>query len=249
MKRLVVAYIVTLHLVVGGMLWKSDFLDRVNSRLGLIEQLPKPEISEYYHRILRYHERSVDSVPDDSVIFIGDSITQGLCVSAVQPNAVNFGIGSDTTTGVLMRIPAYMPALERAKCIVLAIGVNDIHYRTAADALHNYAKILDMLPQDRRVIVSAILPIGETARQALDDRLAWIHEFNSGLKQLASDRELASFMDNDAALDTDGDNRLDKSFDDGDGVHLNSAGNLAWAADMRDAIRRNETAEHIHLKD
>ena len=126
MKRLVVAYIVTLHLVVGGMLWKSDFLDRVNSRLGLIEQLPKPEISEYYHRILRYHERSVDSVPDDSVIFIGDSITQGLCVSAVQPNAVNFGIGSDTTTGVLMRIPAYMPALERAKCIVLAIGVKHL---------------------------------------------------------------------------------------------------------------------------
>ena len=193
--------------------------------------------------MLGLHRRSVDAVPDDSVIFIGDSITQGLCVNAVHPNAVNYGIGSDTTMGVLMRLPVYMPALERAHCIVVAIGINDMGYRSTTDAIQNYRKILDALPQDRRVFVSAILPIGETAHKERNARLNWISAFNSELKRLASERDLVTFIDNSLALDTDGDNRLDQAFDDGDGVHLNSKGNLAWADNIRDAIRHIESAE------
>jgi lysophospholipase L1-like esterase len=126
---------------------------------------------------------------------------------------------------------------------VLAIGINDTRYRSAADAIKNYAQILDALPQDRRVIVSAILPINKAGAVGIDTRFAWIQEFNSKLKQLASERDLVTFLDNNAALDMDGDSRLDNIFDDGDGLHLNSVGNEAWATNIRRAIQKLESAE------
>ncbi len=243
MKLLTVAYVVMLHLALVGVLWKSDFLSRVNRRIGFIQSTPVPEITDYYYQMLRYHTRSIDAVPDGSVILIGDSITQSLCVTSVHPNAVNYGINGDTTAGVLMRLQSYMPALQRAKYIVLAIGINDTRYRSATDAIKNYAKILDALPQDTRVIVSAILPINETGTVGIGNRFAWIQEFNSGLNQLASERDLVTFLDNNASLDVDGDSRLDNIFDDGDGIHLNSTGNDAWAANIRRAIQNLESSE------
>ena len=223
------------------MLWKSDFLDRVGRRLGATPS--KPEFTDYYDRIVQYHARSVDAVPDEAVILIGDSITQGLAVAAVHPLSVNYGIGSDTTKGVLQRLPTYMPALKRAKCIVLAIGVNDGRYRSAEEAINNYVQILDTLPQDRPVVVSAILPVDKYARAELGERKEWIEDFNSRLERLAGQRDLVTFLDSSNDLDKDGDGRLDPSLHDGDGVHLNSAGNIVWSSRLRGAIQRQRMAE------
>ena len=74
-----------------------------------------------------------------------------------------------------------MATLERAKCIVLAIGINDGRYRSAEEAINNYVQILDALPQNRPVVVSAILPVDKAARAELADREEWIDDFNSGL--------------------------------------------------------------------
>ena len=241
MKRLAIIYVILLHVALAGVLWKSDFLDRVGRRLGASPS--KPEFTDYYNRIVRYHARSVDAVPDGAVILIGDSITQGLAVAAVHPLSVNYGIGSDTTRGVLQRLPTYMPALKRAKCIVLAIGINDGRYRSAEEAINNYAQILDALPQNRPVVVSAILPVDNAARGELAERKDWIDDFNSGLKHLADQRDLVTFVDSSKELDTDRDGRLDASLHDGDGVHLNSAGNIVWSSRLRDAILRQKMAE------
>ncbi len=236
MKRPFISYIVLLHLFIVVVLWKSDFLDRVHRRLWDTTPVVQPEFTSYFDRILNYHSRSVGIVPDEAVIFIGDSITQGLCVSAVAPVSVNFGIGSDTTLGVLKRLPVYMPALERAKYIVLAIGINDFRYRTAVDAVVNYEQILDELPKDRRIVVSAILPMNESARPALAERVEWVKEFNAGIKKLTSKRELVTFLDSQQSLDSDSDGQLDPQLHSGDGVHLNSAGNRLWAMSLQSAI-------------
>ena len=241
MKRLVTGYVVLLHIFVVGVVWKTGFIERVSSRLRTPKAVTKPEITEYYHRIVRYHGRSVDAVPDDCVIFIGDSITQGLAVSAVCPIAVNYGIGSDTTRGVLKRIPIYMPALKRAKCIVIAIGVNDTPYRTASEAIQNYVRILDTLPQNRPVVVSGILPVDKSSNANLARRIAWVTDFNHELRELCDQRDNVTFVDSSADLDTDSDGQLDTTLHDGDGLHLNSAGNLAWAANLRSAIESSVT--------
>jgi lysophospholipase L1-like esterase len=233
MKPLLVAYLVLVHLALAVLLWKPGLPSRIRQRLGFS---PRPEIGDYYRQTLRHHSRSVDAVPDGAVVFIGDSLTQGLAVAAVHPSAVNYGIGGDTTRGVLGRLPAYRPALERAECIVVAIGFNDTRHREADEALRNYARILDALPEDRRVIVSAVLPVDDRARGSLAGRRDWIGRFNAGLRRLAAEREQVTFLDAGDALDRDGDGRLDRSLHDGDGVHLNSAGYRAWAARLADAI-------------
>jgi len=241
MKQLAILYIVLLHVVLAAAIWKPDFLGQGNRDSEVTTD--KPELSDYYHRVVRYHSRSVDVVPDDSVIFIGDSITQGLAVAAVHPQSVNYGIGGDTTTGILERLPIYMPALERAKCIVLAIGINDYTRRDADGVIQNYNQILDTLPKDRNVVVSAVLPVDEISRPSIGERKEFISELNSKLKTLTDGRERVIFVNATGAVDTDDDGRLDLSLHTGDGVHLNSTGNKVWAAILRDAIKRHEMAE------
>ena len=55
-------------------------------------------------------------IPEGATIFIGDSITQGLATSAVSNQSVNYGIGSDTTLGVLKRLP-YYNSMNSAKAV------------------------------------------------------------------------------------------------------------------------------------
>ncbi|MEM7783719.1 MAG: GDSL-type esterase/lipase family protein [Planctomycetota bacterium] len=258
MKRLAFAYIVFLHFIIAGVIWNSDYADRIGRRLGFHCSSVKPEFTEYYDRLVRYHVRSVEAVPDDSVIFIGDSITQGLAVCAVHPFSVNYGIGGDTTQGVLERIPKYLPALRRAKSVVIAIGINDSRYRTVSSAIANYSKILDTLPQDRPVIVSAILSMDLPDSNEVASRLVWVDQFNSQLRKIAKQRISVTYIDTNAALDSNGDGLLDISLHDGDGLHLNSAGNLVWAENLRQALSdqnklkqmgTREVAKHELAKD
>lgn len=237
MHRLAITYTALLHFALAVILWKSDFLSNLQYRLGLAFPTLQSEITTYYHNLVSYHGRSVEIVPDDAAIFIGDSITQGLAVSAVYPLSVNYGIGGDTTVGILNRLPVYMPALERAKYILIAVGLNDSYYRSVDEAIANYTQILETLPQERRIVVSAILPIdAEADVNRLSERVTWRREFNNKLKLLADEQELVTFVDSTAVLDTNGDERLDTSLYDDDGVHLNIEGNRIWAQSLRNAI-------------
>jgi len=238
MKRLTKIYIVSLHLVLVGVLWKSDFLDRL--RLHFLGTLGGPEITDHYRRMLQLHSRSVDAVPTNSVIFIGDSLTQGLSVAAAHPLGVNYGISGDTTIGVLKRLPTYFPALRRAEGIVIAIGVNDFEYRSADAAIQNYIQIFDQLPQDCPVFISAILPIDLSLSGKFGGRKEWIQRFNAELKRLSEERDWVTFIDSSEVLDTDCDGNLDSVFHVGDGLHLNSAGNKVWAKKFSEVIQRDE---------
>lgn len=233
-ESLLFLYVVLLHIVLGVVLWKSDFLEGLSYRLGLGD---RPELTGYYYTILNVHDSFVDIVPDGAVIFIGDSITQRLNVSAVHPLSVNYGIGGDTTIGVLKRLSTYMSVLERSQCIVLAIGTNDTRYRSVDEAIANYSRILDRLPRDRPVIASAVLPVDDQANpRQLSEAVGWRMDFNIKLHQLVEQREWVIFVDHDNYLDTNGDGRLDQQFHNGDGLHLNAAGNLQWTQSLRRAI-------------
>jgi len=87
----------------------------------------KNEISEYYVKTNSYYKRMAGNLENDTNIFIGDSITQGLNVSAVKQNSVNFGIGGDTTKGVINRITDYK--VKETQDIYLLIGINDLQFR------------------------------------------------------------------------------------------------------------------------
>ena len=84
-KRIAITYLIGIHVFLAVVLLKSDFINRVERKLGIHIATQSPEITEHFHRMLRYHKRMDGNVPEGSVIFIGDSITQGLCVSAMNP--------------------------------------------------------------------------------------------------------------------------------------------------------------------
>lgn len=197
-------------------------------------------ISPHYKTMVTYHQRMDDSVPDGAVIFIGDSITQGLAVAAVTPLAVNYGIGKDTTVGVLDRIPLYR-SLARAEAVVLAIGVNDLRQRDNAEILANFKSILERIPSNVPVIISAILPV---------DLRIWpepnhnqrIQQINAELDLLCDTYPTATFVDSRARLvesdQTDPAQNLAAQHHIGDGIHLSTAGYAVWIEDLRAALGR-----------
>lgn len=237
-RRVLLVYVICVHLALVLALVKSDFGTRLVQRWrGKASPAASGELTEHYNKMLQYHKRMDANIPDNAAVFIGDSLTQGLCVDAITTPAVNFGIGSDTTVGVLRRLPHYR-ALERASLIVIEIGVNDMQYRENGAIMENYSQILDGLPRKARIIVSAVLPIEEKRvhtgdrKPITNDR---IRNLNSGLATLCKqypDRCL--FVDiGDKLLDQRG--QLAPALSDSDGIHLNSEGNKVWIEGLKKA--------------
>jgi hypothetical protein len=83
-KKILIGYVVFVHICLLFVLIKSDFITRIGYRIGLVENL-QPEITQHFKEMLRYHERIDPHIPEGAVIFIGDSLTQGLYTSAVLP--------------------------------------------------------------------------------------------------------------------------------------------------------------------
>jgi lysophospholipase L1-like esterase len=234
-KRLLIGYVIFVHLFLLLVLVKADFITRVGYRVGLIRHVD-PEITRHFEEMVKYHERMDANVPDGAVIFVGDSITQGLCVSAVFTPSVNYGIGRDTTVGVLKRLPEYH-SLERASVCVMAIGVNDLWRRGNEEILKNYSLILQAVPTHLPLVFSAVLPIDEHVGD-LTGKNVRIRALNSGLKALCeSQSSKCTFLDPGPKL-IDSSGNLRKEYHQGNGVHLNGLGNSIWIQELKGVVQK-----------
>lgn len=192
------------------------------------------EITDHYRRMMVYHEYMDGNVPDGAVVFIGDSITQGLCVCAVTPLAVNYGIGSDTTYGVLQRLPKYK-SLEHCAAIVFAIGVNDLSRRSDDEIISNWKLIMQSIPEDIPAIFSAMHPLDAETKNISEESNQRIVRLNEALKNLCAENN-QYFASAYAKLVNEKGN-LDPAFHTGDGVHLNTAGYQVWIAVLQTALQ------------
>ncbi len=231
--KITATYLVCIHILLAIIFLKSDFIDRVEHKLGYHQTA---EITEHFEEMLRYHKRMDGNVPDNAVIFIGDSITQGLCVTAISSTSVNYGIGGDTTYGVLQRLQNYK-SIERASAIVLAIGINDVRRRSNGEILDNYHAIIKQLPKAIPIILSAILPLDEELGYKWQDdwhglNQGRIKDLNSGIKNLAKTDNRFFFVNASPQL-IDSSKNLADEYHDGDGIHLNSRGNSIWIDILR----------------
>ncbi|HDP35802.1 MAG TPA: hypothetical protein ENN29_11915, partial [Candidatus Hydrogenedentes bacterium] len=180
------------------------------------------ELTEHFRRMTTYHGRMDGNVPEGAVLFIGDSITQGLCVAAVSARGVNYGIGSDTTAGVLERLPLYR-SMERAAAVVLAIGVNDLRRRDDEAILENFAAIISYCAKRAPLVVSAVLPLDEQVKTVDENRNERIAALNEKIAALCERNERCIFVDASPLL-RDASNNLSPEYHVGDGVHPNTAG-------------------------
>jgi len=224
-------YVLFIHIVLGVVLAKTDFITRVQEKFGI--QVETPELPSHYHTMVVFQDRIDKNLPPDSIIFIGDSITQGLAVSAISPGAVNFGIGHDTSLGVLQRISSY-DSLSRSKLVVIAVGINDLKRRQNDEILGNYQDIIDKIPDVVPVLFSAILPVDEVAsnRPGLNKRIV---ELNRRLYEKCSNSDRLYFLDIGMLVANSTGNLVDQ-FHIGDGVHLSTMGYQVWIKNLREKI-------------
>jgi hypothetical protein len=244
MKKIgLIAYLVSLHLVLGLLLVNTFFFNpmKLKSPSGISEaqpapaSSPSPEFTEHYYRTLKYHKIMDGSVTSGSMVFIGDSLVQGLWITAISPQSVNYGIGGDTTAGVLKRISEYK-SIEHAAMVVIAVGLNDLVFRNNDEIVENYQKIANSIPENIPVVFSAVLPINEDVRKDMQGRNKQIRLLNMKLKKLCDTSRRFNFIDIGAQL-IDKNGNLDLSFSDGGGVHLNSKRNEIWISELRKATR------------
>lgn len=231
-RRIIWGYVIIVHLLLGYVLLKSAFVQHVREHIGIAA--PQAGVTEYYRQMLTIHSRMDGNVPDRSVIFIGDSCIQGLAVSAVANPSVNYGIGYDTTEGVLRRIPVY-ESIGRARAVVIAVGGNDMKLRSDEEILANMNAIFHRMSPVTPVIVSAILPRDEEVKGVPQGVNSRIRDLNSKLKGLSKESGNISFVDPSPML-VDGKGSLGDEFHAGDGVHLNSRGYSVWIKLLAQAI-------------
>ncbi len=232
MKIIIILYLLFLHVFVGIVITKTDILAQVQYKLGY--RVAKPELTPHYYRMLAYHKRVDKNILDKSIIFIGDSLTQGLAVSAISNKAVNFGIGQDTTVGVLNRIPFYR-SIIKSKLVVIAIGINDFSRRNNTEILKNYLKMIDLIPENIPILFVAVLPINEVASGiiGINNR---IKQLNAKLSNICKKSNRLHVL-NMSKFILNNNGNLSPDYHIGDGLHLNSLGNKIWIIKLREFIQ------------
>ena len=182
-----------------------------------------------YRNQVTFSLRVAQNLPDNAIVFVGDSLVRGLCVAAVAPYAVNLGIGRDTTKGVLQRIGQYN-TLQRASAIVLQIGINDLIQGRQSGIIDRYTSIIRKLPRNAEIILNALLPVDERMTDKV--RNSDIRSINKLLHDSCSMYANCHFLDcTERFIDFSG--NLQSQFHVGDGIHLNSNGYGIWIENLK----------------
>lgn len=218
-RRWFLAYVVGLHLLVGFLVFKTDFIPKVKARLLTDAMAPNP----HGQRMIAYHQAMDASVPDGAAIFLGDSITQGLAVAAVSAYPINYGISGATTSELLANLPKYQ-SLKRASAVFLMIGVNDIGQGKFEGLGDRLRAIAAGIPTGPSLVWSGIMP---AYSEGIDPRQ--ITAANTLVKQLCAARAGCTYIDTQALFSAGGTGLFH------DGVHPNDQGYATWIAALRKA--------------
>lgn len=176
---------------------------------------------------------------DNSVVFLGDSITeQGEWNELLgQANLKNRGISGDTTTGVMKRIDKI--AATQPQKLFLMIGINDIWLkkRKTQEILDNYLYILNYLEENSpktQVYIQSILPVNNTDFSRFKGDNQQVREINQQLALMAKEFNYnyidlyPHFINNQDELD------IQYTLD---GIHLTSKGYLVWAEKIKGYLK------------
>lgn len=211
-------YLIALHLLLALLVWKTDFLPKVQTLLFASAPRPDPHVAN----MLAYHRGMDPSVPDGAAIFLGDSITQSLATAAVAPRAINYGIGFATTGNLLAHLPEYQ-SLQRASVVYLMIGVNDLLLGQATGLHDRLRQIARALPADRRVVWSGLMPVFSPEVPP-----AQITAANTVIRTVCAERARCTYVDTVALFAADPSLMRD-------GIHPNQQGYARWIEALQKA--------------
>ncbi|HEX5357399.1 MAG TPA: GDSL-type esterase/lipase family protein [Aquabacterium sp.] len=220
-KWIFIAYLVVLHLLMAIMLARYGLPLSVRIKLGLVSAN-----TPFYESMLSYQHSVDTSLPDGTVVFLGDSITQGLANVAVAPNSVNYGIGGQSTSQLHDSLRNY-PSLPRAKAIVLTIGINDFLQHGERGVAQRLAQIDQALPAHVPLIWNAVMPV---APEQAD--LSGVAQANAEIKRLCAQRPQCTYVDTWPLL-ADESGLIRPAYFMPDGIHLSPEGYRVWIAALK----------------
>ncbi|MEO7123698.1 MAG: GDSL-type esterase/lipase family protein [Lacisediminihabitans sp.] len=169
---------------------------------------------------------------EETIAFIGDSITQGGDWAAWFPDldTVNFGVGGDTTDDVLLRLGPIVAAEPDE--IFMLIGTNDLGTRQSVEHLvRNIQSILVELRRElpgARMLLQSILPRGREFAER-------IQQANIHLRQFAATVH-AQYLDLWPEF-AEANGEIKPAYSE-DRLHLTDAGYEAWLGELRPALQR-----------
>lgn len=157
----------------------------------------------------RVHVATDRVAPSGAAIFLGDSIPQRLPASLIAPDAINYGIGSQTTRDLARHVADYAAAQD-ARIIYLMIGLNDLGAGEAPD----FEAVLSALPTDVPLVWTGVTPA---------ENVQGIDAANEAVASLCIQRGTCTYVPPPASWDD-----LDT-----DGRHLKPSGYAKWVAALR----------------
>lgn len=218
-----IIYLILVHLLLIIFLFKSSTLKQFFNNNKVI--------NPYYMQMTAFQQRIDLNLGRELNIFIGDSLIQGLAVNSVITDSVNYGIGGDTTLGVLKRLQLYRSIIT-SKRVVLAIGHNDLYDTSLDKILGNFKQIINNIPINVEVFICSIFLIDESIVKKLNN--SEINELNYKIKDLTHNYSNVSYINTNqwaAPLGT-----LDAKYHIGDGIHLNRLGNNQWIKQFKEVF-------------
>ena len=166
-------------------------------------------------------------IPEGSIVFLGDSITDFVDFDEVLPSyhIVNRGIAGDTTSGVLRRLGEVISL--RPRKLFLLIGTNDIGMDLwTAPIARNIREIVSRVQEkspSTKIYLQAVFPTRHDRSRPND----LIQELNAEIAAIAQEKH-CTFIDlYPLLLDSEG--LLAEEYT-VDGLHLSDSGNAKWMA-------------------
>jgi len=229
-------YLVLLHFLVLLLLFGDHFLSNLKDRLCYTK-----DKTAFYKQMAVHLQRQDPFIPEKSILFLGDSIIHGLCVSAIDCRSVNLGIGTDTVDGLLGRIKRYQ-SIQNTHAVFIYIGGNDVGKRDTKWIIERISLIIQQIPRHAPIYFCSILPVDEKRTQQRTNKQ--IDSLNDELKILCSNFEHVKLLDI-AREFKDSSGKLRFDFYEKDGVHLNQQGYAQMIKFFRNYLKENITETRI----
>lgn len=187
-----------------------------------------------------FYQRLDGQLSPKKLLFIGDSMVQGLAVSEISEKAINFGIGTDIVSGVRSRLKDYR-STQTSDCLFINVGINDlIRGYSLNSTLREFSQLFRSLAEHPRVLVGELIPVKSLSpklERVVDD----ISLFNKMLAEEIENHENVLLIKQYDIFLGDG-NELSDAYHIGDGLHLNTAGNRLWIEHLKRQLRLNHCA-------
>jgi lysophospholipase L1-like esterase len=188
------------------------------------------------HNAKRMARFEADPIPPASIVFLGNSITEGGRWKKLtgDSSAINRGIGGDITFGVLKRLDEIVAA-KPAKLFLL-IGINDIGKDIPAAVIaDNIRKIIDRFKRDTpntKIYVQSILPVNPEIQNFPQhyDKNEHVKKANELIRAVVTKMNV-NLIDTFKLFSDD--RGLLKQQYTNDGLHLNADGYLLWANHLK----------------